>query len=87
MRPQALGCLLNMIGFVLNEHLAFVTSGCIIPLLELDVPQVILLRWGNVIPWCWSKWNDPRIANTENITQLVSNNFQLTLTFLISSRL
>lgn len=73
MRPQALGCLLNMIGFVLNEHLIFNVSSRITTLLELDTPQIILLRWGNVVPWCWSTWKDPRIANTENVTQLVSS--------------
>ncbi|KAF9456257.1 hypothetical protein BDZ94DRAFT_1276108 [Collybia nuda] len=69
MRPLASNYLSNMIRFVLNERLSSLTSQDTIPLLELDIPQVIFLHWGNVVPWCWSLWKGPEDAIAESIVQ------------------
>jgi hypothetical protein len=36
-----------------------------------DGAQIVLLCWGQVVPWSWSIWNDARFAGVELITQLV----------------
>jgi len=41
------------------------------PFAHPDGPQTVLLCWGQVIPWCWTVWDDTRFANFELITQLV----------------
>jgi hypothetical protein len=41
------------------------------PLETLDVPQSILIFWGNVVPWSWATWSDARIVNTECLRCLV----------------
>ncbi|KAF8912803.1 hypothetical protein CPB84DRAFT_1957224 [Gymnopilus junonius] len=42
-------------------------AGLFLPVENLDIPQTLLLRWGNVVPWSWSVWTDERNANTEYI--------------------
>src|SRR6266498_3146876 len=66
LRPEGFGHILDSIQSIMGRSEAFFI------LEELDPPQCILLRWGNVVPWSWSTWNDPRIANTETIRSLVS---------------
>lgn len=39
---------------------------------DLDLAQTILVRWGNLIPWAWSVWDDQRFAGLECIIDLVS---------------
>lgn len=46
-------------------------AGSFPPLEELDIAHVILLRWGNTVPWSWSTWNDQRNADTECIRSMV----------------
>lgn len=72
MRPRSLGNLLNMILFLLGGSHDTLPLDCTSPLGELDLAQIILTRWGNLVPWCWTTWSDQRIANVECITRLVS---------------
>lgn len=37
----------------------------------LDGAQIVLLFSGEVVPWSWSTWNDPRFADNESMVQLV----------------
>ena len=48
------------------------TSGsALFPLDCLDGAQMVLLFAGEVVPWSWSIWNDPRLADNELMMQLV----------------
>ena len=67
LRPDGYGYLLELIRTIADEDVATCT-----PPENLDVPQTILLRWGNVIPWSWSTWDDLRIANSEYLRVVVS---------------
>lgn len=72
LRPDGYGYLLELIKIIINEDVATCT-----PSENLDVPQTILLRWGNAVPWSWSTWDDLRVANTEYIHVMVSGRFKL----------
>ncbi|KAI0936199.1 hypothetical protein AcV5_004396 [Taiwanofungus camphoratus] len=67
-RPHTQATLLNLVYNVMSpagvptSALALIT-----PLASLNAAQSILLRWGQVVPWCWAVWSDPRIANSEII--------------------
>lgn len=39
---------------------------------DLDPAQVVLLRWGDTVSWCWETWDDHRVANAESVIFLVS---------------
>ena len=67
LRPDGYGYLLELIKIIINEDVATRT-----PPENLDVPQAILLRWGNAVPWSWSTWDDLRVANTEYLRVVVS---------------
>lgn len=67
LRPDGYGYLLELIRTIANED----TVNCRPPE-DLDVPQTILLRWGNVVPWTWSTWDDFRVANSECLRVVVS---------------
>ena len=67
LRPEGYGYLLELIKIIIDEDVATCT-----PPENLDVPQTILLRWGNAVPWSWSTWDDLRVANTEYLRVMVS---------------
>jgi hypothetical protein len=67
LRPDGYGYLLELIKIIISEDIATYT-----PPENLDVPQTILLRWGNAVPWSWSTWDDLRVANTEYLRVMVS---------------
>ena len=66
LRPEGFGHILDSMQSIMGRSESFFV------LEELDPPQCILLRWGNVVPWSWTTWNDQRVANTETIQSLVS---------------
>ncbi|PPQ89410.1 hypothetical protein CVT25_002228, partial [Psilocybe cyanescens] len=66
LRPESLGHLLDLIWMIMGND-----AGSFPPLEELDIAHVILLRWGNTVPWSWSTWNDQRNADTECIRSMV----------------
>jgi hypothetical protein len=48
------------------------TSGNVLfPLNCLDGAQMVLLFSGEAVPWSWSIWNDPRLADNELMVHLV----------------
>jgi hypothetical protein len=48
------------------------SENLVLPWEKLDVAQVIMVRWGETVPWCWTVWDDQRTANAESIINLVS---------------
>ncbi|CCM00910.1 uncharacterized protein FIBRA_02956 [Fibroporia radiculosa] len=42
------------------------------PCPALDTSQTIMLRWGWVLSWCWSSWDDPRLADIEVIDYMAA---------------
>lgn len=46
-----------------------------IPFETLDPAQTIMIKWGGVVPFCWSTWNDTRFAHIESINHLVISFF------------
>lgn len=68
LRPDGYGYLLELIRSIVDDDVVART-----PLENLDVPQTILLRWGSVVPWSWSTWDDLRVANTEYLRLMVSS--------------
>lgn len=54
------------------------------PRMALDGAQTILLGWGQVIPWCWRVWQDPRTAGVDVITHIVSSLYALRQKFMVS---
>lgn len=65
--PKTLGRLLDLIEFSMTED----SSPSLIPCGNLNESQVILLRWGEVVPWTWVMWRDGRLWNSEQIRFLV----------------
>jgi len=47
-------------------------EGALLPFARPDGAQIVLLCWGQVVPWSWTIWNDTRLVDMELITQLVS---------------
>jgi hypothetical protein len=47
-------------------------ENALLPFAHPDGAQIVLLGWGQVVPWSWTIWNDTRLADMELITQLVS---------------
>lgn len=45
------------------------------PIEQLDLPQAILIHWGHILPWIWSTWDNPGVANTEYLPVVVSFTF------------
>lgn len=70
LRPDGYGYLLELIRTIVNEDLATPT-----PPENLDVPQTVLLRWGSVVPWSWSTWDDLRVANSEYLRVVASDQY------------
>lgn len=75
LRPQSLGNLLDLIRLVMNPHYPDCILQLASPCEDLDLAQTILVRWGVTVSWCWSTWDDQRIANVEYITFFVSTRF------------
>ncbi|KIK06854.1 hypothetical protein K443DRAFT_229631 [Laccaria amethystina LaAM-08-1] len=66
--PKTLGRLLDLIEFSMTQD----SSPSLIPCGNLNESQVILLRWGEVVPWTWVMWRDGRSWNSEQIRFLTS---------------
>jgi hypothetical protein len=47
-------------------------QSALLPFTHPDGAQIVLLCWGQVVPWSWTIWNDTRLADMELITPLVS---------------
>ncbi|KAJ7275248.1 hypothetical protein B0H12DRAFT_1086394 [Mycena haematopus] len=71
-RPHTLGCLLSMLQNVLHPDDSVSCLQVAIPPEDLDPTQVVLLRWGDTVSWCWEMWDDHRVANVESVVFLTS---------------
>jgi hypothetical protein len=65
-RPHTLATLLSLIQSVMHSD-----CNLMCPIEELDLAQTILVRWGETIPFCWTIWDDQRIAHMQSISHLV----------------
>jgi len=71
LRPQSSGYILDMIQFIMYQPSAGLSL--LSPsYADLDLAQTILVRWGELVPWSWSIWDDQHVAGSECITYLVS---------------
>ncbi|KAF5375025.1 hypothetical protein D9758_000142 [Tetrapyrgos nigripes] len=68
LKPRTFGNLLELIHAVLGNG----DSEEMEPVENLDAAQSFLLRWGNIVPWCWKTWSDPRIDGTDSIIRLTT---------------
>ena len=70
-QPHTLSILLSMLKCIFaNEH--SLDSGASLYIKSPDTAQMIVLHWGNCIPFAWSKWEDARVLDFDLITNLVS---------------
>jgi hypothetical protein len=44
----------------------------LLPFVHPDGAQMVLLCWGQIMPWIWKIWDDPRFADIDLMIQLVS---------------
>lgn len=72
-RPRSLTVLLQLIQLVMHIN-NIPSQNLVFPCEHLDIAQVIMVRWGETVPWCWMVWDDRRTVNAEYITTLVSKN-------------
>ncbi|KAF7339825.1 hypothetical protein MVEN_01899100 [Mycena venus] len=72
LRSHTLGCLLNILQNVLHPDDSVSSLQFTTPPEDLDPAQVVLLRWGDTVSWCWETWDDYRVANAESIVFLTS---------------
>ncbi|KAF8078475.1 hypothetical protein FPV67DRAFT_56573 [Lyophyllum atratum] len=69
MRIHGLSYLLTILQLALHGNVG--SCGQTVLLYEdLNLAQVILVRWGNLVPWSCATWHDQRIANVECIADL-----------------
>ncbi|KAI9057102.1 hypothetical protein FKP32DRAFT_1396611 [Trametes sanguinea] len=71
-RPYSHSLLVEMIKTVLQCRLDYdgSASSLIVPGCPLDLPTVILLKWGMTVPWSWSAWSDSRLYGSDVILQM-----------------
>jgi len=70
-RPHTLATLLSLIQSVMHSDHTTAALNLAFPIEQLDPAQTILIRWGETVPFCWTIWDDQRIAQVESITHLV----------------
>ena len=71
-KPQTHAILLEMIQAILQPNSTLSPSSVISPPASIDVPLVVLTRWGATLPWTWVTWEDGRTYNSELVDYLVS---------------
>lgn len=62
---------LYLLRAVIHPHPSATLDSVLLPLARPDGAQMVLLCWGEVVPWSWAIWNDARFADIELITRLV----------------
>jgi len=64
--------ILHIIRAIIYPGSRVTLENALLPIAHLDGAQIVLLSWGQVVPWSWTIWNDTRLADMELITPLVS---------------
>ncbi|KAJ7357155.1 hypothetical protein DFH08DRAFT_851184 [Mycena albidolilacea] len=72
LRPHSVGGLLNVVQHVLHPDDSVSSLQFAAPPEYLDPAQMVLLRWGDTVSWCWETWDDHRTANAESVIFLTS---------------
>lgn len=70
---------LYLIHAIIHPDSSVTLGTTLLPFTHPDGAQIVLLSWGRAVPWVWTVWNDPRFADIELITQLVSLFYTQTL--------
>ena len=63
---------LYLIYAIIHPDPSVASGATLLPFAHPDGAQIVLLSWGRGVSWVWAVWNDPRFADIELITQLVS---------------
>jgi hypothetical protein len=69
--PEFLPEIVYLIRTIMHPDGGATSRNALFPLNCLDGAQMVLLFSGEAVPWSWSVWNDPRLADTELMVQLV----------------
>jgi hypothetical protein len=69
--PGFLPEIVYLIRILMHPEGGAIPGSALFPLDCLDGAQMVLLFSGEVVPWSWSLWNDPRLADNELMMQLV----------------
>ena len=64
--------ILHIIRAIIYPGPRVALENVLLPFDHPDGAQIVLLGWGQVVPWSWTIWNDTRLANMELIKPLVS---------------
>ena len=64
--------ILHIIRTIIYPGSRVTLERALLPFVHPDGAQIVLLSWGQVVPWSWTIWNDTRLADMELITPLVS---------------
>ncbi len=69
--PGFLPEIVYLIRTIMHSDRDATPGSALFPFDCLDGAQMVLLFSGEVVPWSWSIWNDPRFADNESMAQLV----------------
>ena len=70
-RPHTYSIILSIVGSILTQSSECLAPAPFSPLECLDAAQCILIRYGNVVPWSWSLWNDQWLSSSQVVILLV----------------
>lgn len=59
-----------LIRIIMHSDYDATPGSALFPFDCLDGAQMVLLFSGEVVPWSWSIWNDPRFVDNESMVQL-----------------
>jgi hypothetical protein len=62
---------LYLIRGVIHSHPNAAPDNVILPFARPDGAQIVLLCWGEVVPWSWTIWSETGFTDIKLITQLV----------------
>ncbi|KAI8995508.1 hypothetical protein BD414DRAFT_479747 [Trametes punicea] len=71
-RPQTHAILIEMIQFVVHSDCCASSSHDFLLGAWLDLPHVILIKWGRALPWAWRSWNDTRLYQSDVVESLTA---------------
>ncbi|KLO20568.1 hypothetical protein SCHPADRAFT_897840 [Schizopora paradoxa] len=71
-QPHTQSILLSMLKCIF-ANVSPLDSGVSLYIESPDTAQLIVLHWGNCVPFAWSKWGDARILDFDLITNLTAN--------------